>query len=91
MSFDFPAILVILIVFTGTVTIGDIFYCWLKKENRKDEEISANRPVIIDYARAFFPVFLIVFLIRSFLVQPYHVPSRSLEPTIIPGDFILVN
>ena len=91
MSFDFPAILMILAVFTGVVTLADIIYCAFKKRQGKSHEVAEKKPIVIDYARAFFPVFIIVLLIRSFIAQPYRVPTGSLEPTIIPGDLILVS
>lgn len=50
-----------------------------------------KRPLIIEYSRAFFPVLLLVFCIRSFVAQPYRVPTSSLAPTVFPGDFIFVN
>ena len=54
-----------------------------------------NGPVppsrIVEYARSFFPVFLIVLLLRSFLVEPFRIPSGSMMPTLLIGDFILVN
>ena len=81
MIIDFPLVLLCFTVFTGIVALLDI--CIQQKFETK--------PVIVEYARSLFPVFLFVFLLRSFLVQPYRVPSGSLEPTIIPGDFILVN
>ena len=46
---------------------------------------------IVEYARSFFPVFLIVLLLRSFLVEPFRIPSGSMMPTLLIGDFILVN
>jgi len=48
-------------------------------------------PLLVDYARAFFPVLLIVFLLRAFFYEPFRIPSGSLEPTLATGDFILVN
>ncbi len=58
----------------------------------KKRKISAQKqPLIVEYAHSFFWVLLIVWIIRSFIVQPYRVPTGSLEPTIAPGDFILVN
>ena len=89
MIIDFPLILLSAIVFTGVVALCDIFFCLAKGEPAFGKNI--KRPVIIEYARAFFPILLLVFVIRSFLFQPYRVPTGSLEPTVIPGDFILVN
>jgi len=48
-------------------------------------------PVIVEYARSFFPVFLAVFVIRSFVVEPFRIPSGSMMPTLLIGDFIAVN
>lgn len=50
-----------------------------------------EEPIIVEYARAFFPVILIVLLLRSFLVEPFRIPSSSMMPTLLVGDFILVN
>ena len=90
MIIDFPLILLALTVFTGVVSLVDWLVCRNRKKKGVDTSIE-KKPLIIDYARSLFPVFLIVFLLRSFLVQPYRVPTGSLEPTVIPGDFILVN
>ena len=48
-------------------------------------------PVVVEYAKSFFPVILAVFLIRSFIVEPFKIPSGSMMPTLLAGDFILVN
>jgi signal peptidase I len=45
----------------------------------------------VEYGRGFFPVILVVFLLRSFLVEPFQIPSSSMRPGLIVGDFILVN
>ena len=57
---------------------------------RKQRGESAE-PVVVEMARSFFPVILIVFLLRSFLYEPFKIPSESMLPTLQVGDFILVN
>lgn len=51
----------------------------------------AREPLVVEYARSFFPVLLIVFVLRSFLVEPFQIPSTSMVPTLEVGDYILVN
>ncbi len=51
----------------------------------------AAEPTVVEYARSFFPVLLIVFVLRSFLVEPFQIPSSSMVPTLQVGDYILVN
>lgn len=88
MTFDFPLILLCVIVFFGAVSLCDLIYCVCNKEPLFEKK---KRPLVIDYARSFFPVLLLVFVIRSFIAQPYRVPTGSLKPTVLPGDFIFVN
>ena len=51
----------------------------------------ASEPVAVEYARSFFPVLFVVFVLRSFLVEPFQIPSSSMVPTLQVGDYILVN
>ena len=55
------------------------------------ERAALKEPSWVEYSKAFFPVLLIVFLLRSFLAEPFKIPSSSMRPTLEVGDFILVN
>jgi signal peptidase I len=85
----FETILVVLTLFTGTVWLLDKLYFAKRRAARSgllDEE-----PVLVDYSRAFFPVLAIVLVLRSFIAEPYKIPSASMMPNLLIGDFILVN
>ena len=47
--------------------------------------------MIVEYARTFFPIILVVLVLRAFIAEPFRIPSGSMMPTLLPGDFILVN
>jgi signal peptidase I len=103
MSFDFPTFLVLACVITGGIWLVDatLFAPRRRRLARAAASGSAlasgaapsayKEPVLVEYARSFFPVILIVLLLRSFLVEPFRIPSGSMMPTLLVGDFILVN
>ena len=82
---NFALFLLILLVVTGGIWLLDLSL--LRRGRPKD----AKQPWWVEYSISFFPVILIVFLLRSFLVEPFKIPSSSMVPTLLVGDFILVN
>ena len=82
---SFALFLLILLVVTGAVWALEA--AWL----RRSRPAGAKQPWWVEYSVSFFPVILIVFLLRSFLVEPFKIPSSSMVPTLLVGDFILVN
>ncbi|HET7843589.1 MAG TPA: signal peptidase I [Xanthomonadales bacterium] len=88
LDLDFAALLVALSLFTGVVWAIDHF-AFRKKRLARDPD--AKEPVLVEYCRSFFPVIFAVLLIRSFLAEPFRIPSDSMMPTLLDGDFILVN
>jgi len=88
-DFDFAAILVALTALTGGIWLLDHFV--LAKRRREWRGEQAREPWPVEYSRSLFPVILIVLLVRSFLAEPFRIPSSSMMPTLLIGDFILVN
>jgi signal peptidase I len=92
MEFDFSAILLGLTVLFGVVWGLDRLLFYKKRKARLDEAGSEYRdPMPVDWARSLFPVVLVVLLLRSFVAEPFRIPSGSMMPTLDVGDFILVN
>lgn len=59
------------------------------REKLREDKI--RRPAWVEYSGGFFPVIVTVFLLRSFLIEPFRIPSGSMVPTLLVGDLILVN
>jgi signal peptidase I len=87
MDFDFSFYLFAASVITGVIW-GSYLLILKSKGLTFDEK---NEPILVEYARSFFPIVLIVLLLRSFIAEPFRIPSGSMMPTLLVGDFILVN
>jgi signal peptidase I len=96
MNFDFSFWLVLLTFFSGVIWAFDSLVLKPRrtaddKKEHDDRDAGPREPILVEYARSFFPVFLIVLILRSFIVEPFRIPSASMMPTLLIGDFILVN
>lgn len=107
MNFDFALLLVVLTAVSGVVWALDRLLLAparakrahafeamtaLSQEEREARSRNAQRePVVVEYARSFFPVLFVILLFRSFIAEPFKIPSGSMMPTLLVGDFILVN
>lgn len=90
----FSEILLTLTVTTGVIWALDASF--LSARRAKKASFSAastniKEPVWVEYAKSFFPILLIVFILRSFLAEPFRIPSGSMRPTLLEGDLIVVN
>ncbi len=82
---NFPLVLLILLILTGSIWLLDHFV--LRHKRAADE----SEPWWVEYPKSFFPIILIVFSLRSFVIEPFKIPSGSMIPTLLVGDFIVVN
>jgi signal peptidase I len=106
MDFNFPAIMVSAVFITGVIWLLDALWLAPKRrlaadglsaqggdaqnlDEAKDQLL--KEPVLVEYSRSLFPVILAVLVLRSFVVEPFRIPSGSMMPTLLVGDFILVN
>ena len=92
MSLDFPLILLVLVTVSGLIWLSDVV--WFGPRRRANDEatgVTSNEPVSVEYARSFFQMLFIIFVLRSFIVEPFQIPSSSMVPTLEVGDYILVN
>lgn len=99
MHFDLELALVIGSLVTGIIWLMDKY--WLREKRQmavirgtdakpESGELSIE-PWYVEYSRSFFPVLFIVLLLRTFVAEPFHIPSGSMRPNLLVGDFILVN
>lgn len=102
MDIDFPLILLVLTVGTGVVALLDKVWLAPRRKARAAELVAmqaapddvdkaATESFVVEQAKSFFPVLAIVFVLRSFIAEPFQIPSGSMEPGLIQGDFILVS
>jgi signal peptidase I len=81
----FPLFMLLILLLTGIIWLVDYLFFQKKRVAGQSE------PTTVEYAKSFFPVILLVFIIRSFVAEPFKIPSGSMMPTLLAGDYILVN
>jgi len=92
---DFSLVLVLIAALTGLIWLADAVLfrphrAAAARASGKDPA-AVREPGTVDYARSFFPVAIVVLLLRSFIFEPFRIPSDSMMPTLLDGDFIVVN
>lgn len=97
MGFDFELLLVLATLAAGLIWLVDAIVFAGSRRARSLKWTRGARtdavpdPIVVEYARSFFPVLLIVLVLRSFIVEPFRIPSESMLPTLHVGDFIVVS
>jgi len=90
-NLDFALVIVILTGLAGFIWAFDALLFRAERVSKAARGEHVKEPTVVDYARSFFPILLIVLVIRSFLFEPFRIPSESMVPTLLTGDFIFVN
>lgn len=93
MNIDFALVLVVLTSLTGVIWgVDSLLFRQKRRDRSVQDSLEVQRePVLVEYARSLFPVLLIVLGFRSFAFEPFKIPSGSMIPTLLVGDFIVVN
>ncbi len=89
--FNLPLMFVLLTLATGVVVVIERFYLRARRTALATNGEPAQIPVVIEFSQAFFPLFLVILLLRSFIFEPYRIPSESMLPTLLIGDFVVVS
>lgn len=91
MKLDLSLLLVLATLFTGVIWAGYTIVSRGRQDRLQSSDGEARAvPRLVEYSRSFFPVLLLVLAIRSFAFEPYRIPSSSMVPTLLVGDFIFV-
>ena len=85
---DLSDLLLLLTLAAGAIVIFDRVFLRRRRNSRGQP---GHEPAVVTYARSFLPVLLIVVVIRSFLFEPFRIPSASMMPGLVDGDFIVVS